>query len=163
MKVLVLIILLWTSVLAEHYVVLGGAVWHKEKTNRVGDQYETVIETVGYQYRDTSENLSWGVSAIGMSDSNNNPQYSTTISGAYKVLPKIYLGLEVGMASRVVQVIDLDKQLVTSEYRTLIPVALPKLEIDLDRVIINMIYIPEVDLGDIRVTEAAYINFSLRI
>ena len=144
-----LLISIWSSTLSsDHYAILSGFAWHGREENLDGREYDVFIEGVGYQYR--MENVQY--TALFINDSNGNFMPSLTFGYTYPFFEHLALGLDVGFAYRSFHY----------EY-SLIPVILPKVEVNFDWIIMNIGYIPRIETDNIDITQTVYVNFGFKL
>ncbi len=139
-------LLISVSVFADNLFILGGFAWH-ERDRSDGTKYEVIIESVGYQYRYED----WSYTALVISDSNNNIMPLATVGWSKNILWNINLGAEAGVGYR-----DFLRG------KRVIPIILPKMEIDFKYVMINITYIPRVETESIHIPQAVYSNIGIR-
>ena len=146
--------------MAESYLLLSGLAFHGEKESVTGREYDTFIEGAGYQYITPCEMLECSATVLMIIDSNSNFMPSTTLGIAYNVAYNVSLGVEVGFASRIVYVVDMNGVYEAKEQRKIIGVGLPKMMIDFDRVMLNIGYVPPVSQY---ITEVIYLTVGIKI
>ncbi len=139
-------LLISVSVFADNYLILSGVAWH-ERDRYDGTKYEVIIEGIGYQYRDGD----WSYTALAISDSNNNFMPSATVGWSKNVLWNINLGAEAGIGYRSFM-----------RGRRVIPIVLPKMEIDFKYVMINITYIPKVETETFYIPKVVYSNIGIK-
>ena len=160
LKYFLISILLSASLYASSYIMLSGIAVHGDSNNKAtGRKYDTVIEGVGYQYRQDF----WSATVMAIMDSNSNFQPSFTLGGSYPIVSWLRIGAELGFASRVVYGMDIHGEWAGTQERQPVLIALPKLEIDLDRVMVNLTYMPQIDTSGLYVSSFLYINLGIKI
>ncbi len=163
MRYLVIIALMCASLLAEKRVILSGFAYHGEKENKVGRPYDYIIEGIGFQYRIPHDSFEYSATALVISDSNSNVMYTGTLGAVYNMFYNVNIGVEVGIGSRMIYAVDDSGHKLDYRVRNFIPVALPKLEVDFGRIMVNISYIPAISMGSIGVPEVLYVNFGIKI
>ncbi len=139
-------LLISASVFADNYLILSGIAWH-ERDRTDGTKYEIAIEGIGYQYRYDD----WSYTALVVSDSNNNVMPSATVGWSKNVFWNVNLGAEAGIGSRSFK-----------RGRRVIPIVLPKMEIDFRYVMINITYIPRFETDSIHIPNVIYSNIGIK-
>lgn len=158
-----LLISIWSTTQADNYVLISGLAYHVDKQNIVGEDYEYFIPGAGIQHRRECELLECSASAMIVRDSNGEAMYSGTLGIGY-LLGRVNLGLEFGLASRVVYLVTYSASNTTiTKDRHIIGLAMPKAEIHFDGWMLNVGWIPPVETSSISITQTWYVNFGIKI
>ena len=143
----ILILLLTVSLYAENFLLLSGLVLHSDKSNAEGRKYNTVIEGVGYQYRDNGNS----VTVLWFNDSNGNLMPTITAGKSWFLNKYIGVGIEGGVGSKVFE-----------KKRLTIPLLAPKVELFLrGKYMINIAYFPRINHGGIDIPNVVYTNLGI--
>lgn len=137
--------------MGDSYVMLSGLAWHKEKANIQNEPYRSVIPGIGYHYKFSTTSCT----VLIVNDSNGNVMPSVTLGKTLPIIDHLNIGLELGITSRVVFE-------ASDSYRMVLPLAIPKIEILFDPLILNMSYIPRIRSGYINLNETVYINGGIK-
>ncbi len=152
MKTLLILLIAFT-LHASDYVLISGFAWHEESKNVKGREFDKVIEGIGYHHKFKYVSAS----TLLYNDSNSNPNISATLGATYELFNGVSVGAEAGVAYQtVIYKIGDNKK----EFN---PVAFPKIEILYDRLMMNLIYVPEINYNGLNTPSVVYVNFGIRI
>ena len=160
-KIITLLLFMATVSLADNYVIVSGLAWHQDKENIAGDKYDTLIEGIGYQYRDKCEMLECSATALFILDSNSKPMGSVTIGTAYPVTDWFSVGVDVGIGYKYVYYYRESTGVIKDFKATPVGIMLPKVEFKYKDFMLNIGYIPKID-GMYQVTRAVYANVGIK-
>ena len=145
-------------------ILIGGYAWHEDKVNIANEEYESFIPSIGIQYKYNYKNLNCYTTAIVIDDSNANAMPSVTFGIGKNVLSNLELGVDVGVSSRVVYVnYGSGNDMILSTSRQIVPIILPRAIVSIDMININIGYIPPINGSSIKVTQAIYVNFGIKL
>ncbi len=156
-----LAIVISCTLYAGNYIVLSGYAYHFEKENIVGREYDSLIEGIGFQHRRPCGYFECSGTIMLLSDSNSKLMYTGTLGMSYNLFFNVNAGAEVGLGSKMVYGTSGDE--VTSYSRHPIGVFMPKLELDFNRIIMNVGFIPGFKSHGVNIDQAIYINFGIKL
>ena len=104
--------------------------------------------------------MSCNYTALVIADSNSNLMYTGTFGVSYNVVKYINIGADVGIGSRKIYAVDDRGHKLDYRVRKVIPVGMPKIEIDFNTIIINVAYVPKIE--SLGIPEVLYLTFGVK-